>query len=196
MVFMPHWEVFVLLKKLWASSQKIKMAKGGEGARLKWHIAANNKEHAQVVMTYLDFYADHQYSMALAVGKEKQLIAKCEQLGINFDKIVSLLLGTLMTAVVPLDLAIFIVTAYLFEGQKCLIRFTYALLKLGKDELLKHTTKDGLITKLRQFCQTLSQEQVAQVAFGLNLKTTGLGSNLNFSDNSEEALQSKLATQN
>ena len=63
-------------------------------------------------MTYIDFYADKK----TYIGYEKALIKKCEELGINFDKIVNMLLSSLMTAVVPIDLAIFIVNAYLLEG--------------------------------------------------------------------------------
>ena len=47
MIFMPHWEVFAVLKKLWEISCKAKTSKtGSEDYRLKWHIAATNKEHA------------------------------------------------------------------------------------------------------------------------------------------------------
>ena len=63
-------------------------------------------------MTYIDFYADKK----TYTGHEKALIKKCEELGINFDKIVNMLLSSLMTAVVPIDLAIYIVNAYLLEG--------------------------------------------------------------------------------
>ena len=113
MIFMPHWEVFAVLKKLWEISCKAKTSKtGSEDYRLKWHIAATNKEHAQVVMTYIDFYADKK----IYTGHEKALMKKCEELGINFDKIVDMLLSSLMTAVVPIDLAIYIVNAYLLEG--------------------------------------------------------------------------------
>ena len=73
-----------------------------------------------------------------------------------------------------------------------MLRFTYAILKLSKDEILKQDTKKGLITKLREVCKTMSQEEVARTAFSLQLKTTGIGSNLKFTNNSEEALQSKL----
>ena len=38
----------------------------------------------------------------------------------------------------------------------------------------------------------MSQEEVARTAFSLQLKTTGIGSNLKFTNNSEEALQTKL----
>ena len=44
------------------------------------------------------------------------MIIKCEELGLNFDKIINLMLNSLTTALLPIDLAIYVMTVYIFEG--------------------------------------------------------------------------------
>ena len=65
-------------------------------------------------MTYIDFYLDKGVNGYLL--NSKKLMAKCEQLDFNFDYIVNLLLDSMLTAVLPLDLAIYVATVFLFEG--------------------------------------------------------------------------------
>ena len=180
MIFFPVWEVFEIICKLVKETQKvINTSKQDDDSRLKWHVPLTNREHAQVVMTYIDFYTSKSSGLKGA-GSGKQLIKKCDDLGLNFDKIVNLMLNSLTTALLPIDLSIYAMTVFIFEGQKSLIRFIYSSLKNSKTQFLQVESKRDLIRTLRENLRLLSQDALSSEAFNLSLKTQGYGSNLNF----------------
>ena len=67
----------------------------------------------------------------------------------NFDLIIHSMLNSLMTSVVPLDVAINLCFVFINEGQKVLFRFMLATLKLNREVILKQKTKKDFMKTLR-----------------------------------------------
>lgn len=77
------------------------------------------------------------------------MLNKCYELQFNFDLLIHSMLNSLCTNVVPLDIAIHVVSLFLVEGQKTLFRFMYAAIKCNKDFFVQLESKEELVKKLK-----------------------------------------------
>lgn len=123
LIFMSPAEVFYILKLLVQNSVKIKSDRDPTlKSRLRWHVPTDAEDHAQLIATFIDIYLD------LDATLQHGIIQKCLEIDMNFDLIIHSMLNSLMTSVMPLDVAVNLCFVFLNEGQKVLFRFMLATL--------------------------------------------------------------------
>ena len=169
LIFLPPAEVFFVLQQLVDRTGKIKCNKDTtEKQRLRWHIPTDAEDQAQLIATFIDVY------IGLAGERRQAILEKCHTLELNFDLIIHSLLNSLMTSILPLDIAINIFMIFLKEGQKALFRFMISVLDLNYKIISKLTTKkDFLITIKTNTFREAQMQTLLREAFAIKLVTTG-----------------------
>lgn len=69
------------------------------------------------------------------------------------------MLNSLLTNLVPIDIASDIVIVFLVEGQKTLFRFIISLLRYNKDFINSLLTKENFLTNLQANCLNTLERQ-------------------------------------
>ena len=146
LIYMPPEEVFAVLKVLIERSGHQNKNHEEFKSRLRWYIPQDASDHAQLISTFINCYVE------MTLKKNRSLISKCMELQLNFDLIVHSLLNSLLTSVVPIDIAADIVLVFLIEGQKTLFRFIISLLRCNKDYINGLETKKDFIFNLQANC--------------------------------------------
>ena len=109
MIHMPPEQVFAVLKVLIEIPQKHKNREEYK-SKMRWHIPSDASDHAQLISTFINCYVE------MTLKKNRSLIEKCYELQLNFDLIIHSMLNSLLTNLVPLNIASDIVVVFLVEG--------------------------------------------------------------------------------
>ena len=129
-IFMPPCEVFYVLRKLVHGSAAIK--RKGEQGRLTWHVPLDADDQSTLISSFMDLYLNLTESQK----GERDIVHKCYSINMNFDLLVHYMFNSLLTDIMPLDIAIPIAINFLFEGVKVLFRYTIAAFALNRDFIL------------------------------------------------------------
>ena len=170
MIYLPTSEIFSILKALIKQSDKMKMKDPEQRKRLRWHIPTNAEDHTQLISTFIAGYMNIKQEKKKG---QKTILEKCYEIQLNFDQLIHNMLNSMLTCVLPLDLAIHVTWMFIMEGQKALFRSVYAVLKYSRDVIAAVNTKKDIITKIREHCKSLSVNEFLKLAYETKMKTTG-----------------------
>lgn len=91
----------------------------------------------------------------------------------NFDLIIHSMLNTMLTSVVPLDVATHILMVFLMEGQKVLFRMMIGCLKLNKPFIKSLPDKKNFLAQVKQnSAGVVELGALLKLAFTAKISTT------------------------
>jgi hypothetical protein len=141
-------EVYYVLCKIIDSSRQIFQEKKQDN--LRWHVPIEQSQYTKTIKTFLDCYFE-----GVVLG-ERSLVKFCRENHFDFTKLIDSGFRSLMTNYLDLNCMSDAIVIFLTEGQKSLIRFQYAVLKIhkdfikeGKDVFLKMTIQEALEQQAR-----------------------------------------------
>ena len=112
----------------------------------------------------------------------------------NFDLLVHYMFNSLLTDIMPLDIAVPIAINFLFEGVKVLFRYTLAALALNRDFILQVQSKKDFKLHMQLNSVAMDIDELQQLAFSVQIRTQGsMGNQVKFLGLDRSEIRKKLS---
>jgi hypothetical protein len=125
LLYLKPAEVYHVLLDLVNTSQE-SFKSTDQQALIRWHFTFEKGQYFKLLSTFVRSY------MNTTIRKKRSVLLHLNKINFDFNKLVDVSFRTLLTAFLPLPVAIDILFMFLVEGNKIIFRFTYALLKCQK----------------------------------------------------------------